>query len=400
MPRRCSGRVPTPGGSRPCKLPAQKGSRFCHTHTGSSSAAAPEPATRLGDEGRPEPVPAAGGGRGIDSLVADEAVWGELLDAIGARIRQPHLFERMAHKDLHVTEAIRHAVVPSVIYPDAEVVFKGGTSLAKAYPILNRFSEDVDVNIIPPSGQRFGDSRRKKIRRELHARLDERILLPMTHQRHGTNFATTTIRYPTPPPEPAAAGAPGATTATGPTFGEVLVEMNIRSQPPGMHDMRTVTSLAGEAAAELDPTLLVEYPFLRPFEVLTADPIIAVVDKLDALHWRGDSDEPKQIGTRARDIYDLACLLRHETVRTRLNSDLVAEMHKIIVDSIPAGLAARATPRPRDGFAASAAFQPGHPACEALRAAYPTIRSLVYADEHWIEFHDALDTICGSANLI
>ena len=399
MLRRCSGHVPTPGGSRPCKLPAQKGSRFCHLHTASSAAAVPNPTTGLATKARSDTDPVDEEGPGIDSLVADEAIWGELVEAIGARIRQPHLFERMAHKDLHVTEAIRHAVVPSVVYPDATVVFKGGTSLAKAYPILNRFSEDVDVNIIPP-GQRFGDNRRKKIRRELHARLEERILLPMTHQRHGTNFATTTIRYPTPAPHPAATGATGATTSTGPTFGEVLVEMTIRSQPTGMHDMRTVASLAGEAAAELDPTLLDEYPFLRPFEVLTADPRLAVVDKLDALHWRADSDEPKQIGIRARDIYDLACLLRHETVRTRLNRDLVAAMHKIIVDSIPLGLAARATPRPRDGFAESAAFRPGHPACETLRAAYPTIRSLVYAEEHWIEFDDALDTIRGNAHRI
>ena len=338
-----------------------------------------------------------GESRGIDDLIADTALWGELLEEISTRIRQPQLFERMAHKDLHVTEAIRHAVVPSEVYPDALVVFKGGTSLAKAYPILNRFSEDVDVNIIPPEEQAFGDSRRKKVRRELQARLEKNIRLPVTHERRGTNFATTTIRYPaTEATLPVT--VPG--TATGPTFGEVLVEMTIRRQPSDMQTMRTVTSLAGEAAAELDPVLLDEYPVLRPFEVLTADPIIAVVDKLDALHWRGDSDEPQQTSTRARDIYDLACLLRHETVRSRLSSDLVAEMHEIIVDSIPAGLVARATPRPRGGFAASAAFQPGHPACESLRAAYPTIRSLIYADEDWIEFDGALRTIHHATDLI
>ena len=344
-------------------------------------------------------APARGEGRDIDSLVANGALWGELLDAIGARIRQPHLFERMAHKDLYVTEAIRHAVVPSEIYPDARVVFKGGTSLAKAYSILNRFSEDVDVNIIPPTEQTFGDSRRKRVRRELHERLERLIPLPMTHERHGTNFATTAIRYPAAAPASSVAAVTGVTAATGPTFGEVLVELNIRRQPPNMHAMRTVTSFAGAAAAELDPSLLDEYPSLRPFEVLTADPIIAVVDKLDALHWRG-TDEPGQVGARARDIYDLACLLRHEAVRPRLNRDLVAEMHEIVVDSIPLGLAARAAPRPSGGFAASAAFQPGHPAWESLRAAYPTIRSLVYADEHWIEFDEALETIHDSADLI
>ena len=36
--------------------------------------------------------------------------------------------------------------------------------------------------------------------------------------------------------------------------------MNIRDQPPDTHSSRTVASLAGEAAAGLDPALLEEHP--------------------------------------------------------------------------------------------------------------------------------------------
>lgn len=388
MARRCEDRVSTPEGTRRCMNPPQEGMLLCHQHANAASSAASESQATSLDEARlAGHLPVGDIGR----LVTDEVVWGELLEAVGTQVRQPDLLERMAHKDLYVTEAIRHAIVPSKIYPDVSVAFKGGTSLSKAHSILYRFSEDVDVNIIPPMGQVFGDARRKKVRRELHDRLDSRISLPMTHERHGTNFATTTIRYP---------AASVTFGADGPTFGEVLVEMNIRSQPPGTCDMRSIRSLVGDAATELDPALLDEYVFLRPFEVLTADPIIAVVDKFDALHWRGTSDDPTRTGTRARDIYDLACLLRHESVVPRLNSDLIAEMHEIVVRSIPPGLAARAMPRPHDGFASSVAFQPGHPACEALRDKYPAVRSFLYADEHWIHFDDALEVIHGSARLI
>lgn len=327
----------------------------------------------------------------IVSLITSGEVWDGLLDALADRFGQSQNIEPMVHKDLYVTEAIRHAIVPSAACSQALVVFKGGTSLAKAYPILHRFSEDVDVNIVPPADQQFGDSRRKKARRELHARLEVGIPLPMEHRRHGTNFATTTIHYPPVPTD---------TAAGGQVFGEVLVEMNIRSQPPDTWGNRTVASLAGEAATRLDPVLLEEHPLLRPFEVLTADPIIAVVDKLDALHWRSSSEDTDQVGGRARDVYDIACLLRHETVRPRLTSRLVEEMHEIVVDSIPKGLAARATPRPSDGFAASPAFEPAHPACRALRDAYPRLRHLVYSDEHWIEFDDALTVIHNSSDLI
>ncbi|WP_419926567.1 nucleotidyl transferase AbiEii/AbiGii toxin family protein [Candidatus Poriferisocius sp.] len=291
-----------------------------------------------------------------------------------------------------MTEAIRHAIAPSEAYPDVRTVFKGGTSLAKAYPFLNRFSEDVDVNIIPPPGREFGHSRRKKARKELHTRLDEGIPLDIDHKREGTNFATSAITY--------ASATPGSGAVLGMTFGSVLVEMSIREQPPGMCGMRSVTSLAGEAASELDPALLEEYPHLKPFEVLTADPAIAVVDKLDALNWRSESDNPEQIATRARDIYDLARLLSHVEVRAELNASLVSEMHEIVVKSIPPGLAGRATPRPEDGFAAAKAFQSGHPSNEALRGAYPRIRNLVYSDEDWIEFEDAIAIIHSSAHRI
>ena len=356
--------------------------------------AARPPTASSADSGSDARRAATGCVRDIVSLVTSGDVWDGILDALADKFGQTQNIEAMIHKDLYVTEAIRHAIAPSAACPEALVVFKGGTSLAKAYPILHRFSEDVDVNIVPPPDQRFGDSRRKKARRELHARLEAGIPLPMEHERHGTNFATTTIHYP-PVPDGTTSGSPG-----GLAFGEVLVEMNIRGQPPGTHGSQTVSSLAGEAAARLDPVLLREHPFLQPFEVLTADPLIAVVDKLDALHWRSSSDDPGQVRGRARDLYDLACLLRHETVRPRLSSQLVAGMHEIVVDSIPSGLIARATQRPAGGFAASPAFQPGHPAYRALQSAYPRLRHLVYSDENWIEFDDVVAVIRNSSDLI
>ena len=293
MRRKCAGRVRIPGGSRPCKLPPQAGSEFCHQHsTATQPLPSPPPARRSkpppSTQARPGAQPTAspagpsfntgraatGCVRDILSLIASGDVWDGILGALSENFSQSQIIEQMALKDLYVTEAIRSAIVPSQACPEALVVFKGGTSLAKAYPILHRFSEDVDVNIVPPPDQRFGDSRRKKARRELHARLEAGIPLPMEHERHGTNFATTTIHYP-PVTSGTAGGSPG-----GLVFGEVLVEMNIRGQPPATCGSQTVASLAGEAAARLDPALLREHPLLQPFEVLTADPMIAVVDKL------------------------------------------------------------------------------------------------------------------------
>ncbi len=114
--------------------------------------------------------------------------------------------------------------------------------LVKAHKIINRFSEDIDVNIIPPTEGTFGSGRRKRVRRELQARLNTGIPLPMEHRRYGDRFASTTITYPP-------LTGDSMVIAGGPTFGDVLVEMNIRDQPAETTNTATVTSLVGEAAA-------------------------------------------------------------------------------------------------------------------------------------------------------
>ena len=132
----------------------------------------------------PAPAPTATGCvREINSLVADTEVWGEIIEMLTPRFNDSHDTEEMAYKDLYVTEALRCAVVPSEACPQALVVFKGGTSLVKAHKIINRFSEDIDVTIIPPTEGTFGSGRRKRVRRELQARLNTGIPLPMNHRR-------------------------------------------------------------------------------------------------------------------------------------------------------------------------------------------------------------------------
>jgi len=52
-------------------------------------------------------------------------------------------------KDFWVTEVLR-GVVASATKAQVVVVFKGGTSLSKAYRLIERFSEDVDVLVVLP----------------------------------------------------------------------------------------------------------------------------------------------------------------------------------------------------------------------------------------------------------
>lgn len=392
----CCAYVHTQGQPRRCKRLAKRGSKFCYQHANAGVASISQTDLKLAAMEPPlpdvhiQPVPIPTVCVRDIGLLRSSHVWTELLDEIKNRLSNHHYCEEMAHKDLYVTETIRYAVVPSKLYSNVNVVFKGGTALAKM-SILRRFSADVDVNIVPPTNDEFGSGRRKQVRRELHARLDANIPFKIEHQRYGQNFARSQFRYL---PESADIETSAA------TFGKVLVEMNIRGQPQGMWSYQPITSLAGEAASRLDPSLLEEYPILQPFQVLCVDPLVSVVDKLDALHGRASSDRPQQVSERTRDVYDLAVLLQHGTVQPHLNQDIVCSMHETVIETAPSVNAYRTYQRPTKSFADSPAFRRGHVAYETLRETYPRLQTLVYSNNDWIEFNDAIDIIHDSRNLI
>lgn len=50
-------------------------------------------------------------------------------------------------KDFWVTEVLR-GIAEAATTRDIEIVFKGGTSLSKAFGLVERFSEDVDVLVV------------------------------------------------------------------------------------------------------------------------------------------------------------------------------------------------------------------------------------------------------------
>lgn len=60
-------------------------------------------------------------------------------------------------KDYYVT-----LVLKEIVKRNHDIVFKGGTSLSKCYKIIDRFSEDIDLNIIGDT--KPGESKRKKLK--------------------------------------------------------------------------------------------------------------------------------------------------------------------------------------------------------------------------------------------
>ena len=76
-------------------------------------------------------------------------------DIISLTSQKLGISEDIVEKDYYVTLILKK--LSKIKYP---VVFKGGTSLSKAFNVLNRFSEDIDITF----SEHLGEARRKKLK--------------------------------------------------------------------------------------------------------------------------------------------------------------------------------------------------------------------------------------------
>ena len=133
-------------------------------------------------------------------LSADERLE-VLVQAADASGRPPHLLE----KDVWVVWSLRHLFAAPYA---PHLVFKGGTSLSKAYGVIQRFSEDVDLtyDIRAIAADLIGDagvplpaskSQEKKWSKEIRARLADWVatdVVPLLQQDLGQHGLPATVR--------------------------------------------------------------------------------------------------------------------------------------------------------------------------------------------------------------
>ena len=76
-------------------------------------------------------------------------------------------------KDYYVVELLR--LLQPLTFDTHDLVFAGGTALAKANIQLNRMSEDVDMKIVPQHGIIVSRTKAKAVRKQLSQHLQERL---------------------------------------------------------------------------------------------------------------------------------------------------------------------------------------------------------------------------------
>lgn len=261
-------------------------------------------------------------------------------------------------KDYWVTEALRVLAEPrvhpgqskGVVEVTARAVFKGGTSLSKAYHLIDRFSEDIDVYLVVGSvGAGVGNGRADTIMKNTAQFVADAMGLtsdPGGYPRKGTKRDYTFGYIP-------------VTPVLGGLNTGVKLELVRMGHPTPNHPHR-IQSLLADYAAATGALPLSEFAELEPFDIDVLAPERTLVDKLCILHAAGTkfaADPGWEMRQLARHYYDVYCLLDSPSVQESLAADrgLVAKYADAAAKDSE-DVRRPGVPRPATGFQDSPAF--------------------------------------------
>lgn len=282
----------------------------------------------------------------------------------------------LVEKDYWAVEALRAVHDGFDVEIDGELVhiqpiFKGGTSLSKAFALIERFSEDVDllvpVPFNPPDG--YGQNKRNRVLKACTGAV--RTALSIDGERSaGRKGVALHWRYPY------------ASIAGDPRFSGIAPMIRVEATVmggPNPSSRRSVTSMVAEHARTIGG--FPDYEDLAMLEIETLGAERTLVEKLamlhDAAHQALGGDD-KRLAGAGRHFYDVARILGAPEILSELGSGRV--------ESIAADSDAWSdrggypfTPRPPAGYATSPAFTDTNLA-EIVGASFQLAMDWVWSD--------------------
>lgn len=189
------------------------------------------------------------------------------------------------------------------------VVFKGGTSLSKVYKIIDRFSEDIDLQVINFEG---GDNQRKK----LFKRIEKTITEGLTHleedsrNRKRGNIRKTVYAYE----------LQNENSEFYQASKEIILELNTMSTPEP-YQMMVINSYIAEFLENNNPEIIAEYN-LESFEINVLNKTRTFVEKIFAVFDFSFMEDPiLSLSNGIRHIYDIKKLYDDVDIYKFFNSD-------------------------------------------------------------------------------
>jgi len=293
--------------------------------------------------------------------------------------------QEFLEKDYWVTELLRSVAQP---VDDAVVIFKGGTSLSKAFGLIERFSEDVDI-LVSVQDETFGKGRVHNILRLICERAGRDLDIGADDQidRGSEKGIHRNVRYSYP-----ARLAPQAATEG------VLLEMGRRGGDLP-RERRQMQSIIAAYAIENKVAREDEYDEFASFQIDVLAPERTLVEKLALLHRVSLTNGGENLARNGRHLYDVYKLLTADLVLTKLRSDpdtvarLAADADE---QSVKWDLPVET--RPEAGYGESPAFDAAGAPASSLRQGLEAAKTLIYGDVP--SFEDCIQVIRASADLL
>lgn len=202
------------------------------------------------------------------------------------------------------------------------IVFKGGTSLSKAYGLIERFSEDIDLQLINFEG---GDSKKKNFIKKIESIISEGLNLLDNHPRESKsgNIRKTIYSYKKLIEE--------SNFFQGSQ--ELVLEINSMSTPEP-YEKREIRTYISEFLEKTNKEYIKEFD-LESFYVNVLDKKRTFVEKIFAvMDFSFESNYIEELSNKIRHIYDLYILFNDKEVNEFFNSNEFYKMaSKVVVEN-------------------------------------------------------------------
>lgn len=244
----------------------------------------------------------------------------ELIQATAENIGLPQIY---VEKDYWLTKALKHLSESKHVQ---DVVFKGGTSLSKAFRLIDRFSEDIDLAVFSKDK---GDAQRKKMLKDVEQTVNYGLtyLANDARESKGSNYRKTVYQYPR--------------EINGEEFGqaspELLIEVNAFTHPEPF-ELRTIRPLISDALQNLGREDLISEYSLQEFSINVLSVRRTLVEKmLGVIKDSYDENPVARLSDRIRHLYDICMILRHDEYKNFIQSEEFMPLCEICIQDERAG---------------------------------------------------------------
>ena len=203
-----------------------------------------------------------------------------------------------------------------------KVVFKGGTSLSKAYRLTNRFSEDIDIAVIDADSFSGNQLKMliKRLAKDMASDLEEIVIPNVTSK--GSRFYKAIYQYQ---------NLIGLTSSAVKT-GQLLIEINTYANPYP-YIKQEISSFLADYLTAMNRQDLIEQYELNHFEINVLDKRRTIVEKLVSLiRFSFEDDVVKSVSSKIRHFYDLYHLANDkECVKYLHSSEFQKDLSELLI---------------------------------------------------------------------